>query len=139
MSEQKDLTVEVGNLDERPDKFMGDYKTVRKKNMMIHALERSLGVVSKAAKHAGISHWTHKKWLKEDPLYANMVEDMRELVLDFAESKLHEQVNKNNVIATIFLLKTLGKSRGYIERQEIDHTSKGERIKSVNFLLDDED
>ena len=41
------------------------------------------------------------------------------IVLDFAESQLHKQILDGSTTATIFLLKTKGKSRGYIERQEI--------------------
>ena len=36
-----------------------------------------------------------------------------------AESQLHKQILDNSVPATIFYLKTKGKKRGYIERQEI--------------------
>ena len=40
------------------------------------------------------------------------------------ESKLYENVKKGDVTSIIFLLKTLGKSRGYVERQEIIHDAK---------------
>jgi hypothetical protein len=44
---------------------------------------------------------------------------LENVTLDFAESQLHKQVKEGNTTATIFLLKTKGKKRGYIERQEI--------------------
>ena len=38
---------------------------------------------------------------------------------DFAESELMKLIKDGNVAATIFFLKTQGKARGYIERQEV--------------------
>ena len=40
--------------------------------------------------------------------------------LDFAESQLHKQINDGSTTATIFLLKTKGKDRGYVEKQQIE-------------------
>ena len=40
-------------------------------------------------------------------------------MLDFAETNLHQQIMEGNTTATIFLLKTRGRKRGYIERQNI--------------------
>lgn len=51
------------------------------------------------------------------------VDDIQNIALDFAESQLHKQIQDGNTTATIFLLKTKGKKRGYIERQEIQHDS----------------
>jgi hypothetical protein len=57
--------------------------------------------------------------LSEDEDFANQVKDIENIALDFAESQLHQQIGNNNTTATIFYLKTKGKKRGYIERQEI--------------------
>ena len=89
------------------------------KKGMIKALEQSLGVVTTAAKIAGIDRSTHYEWLKTDEDYNQKVIDLENVTLDFAESQLHKQVKEGNTTATIFLLKTKGKKRGYIERQEI--------------------
>lgn len=87
---------------------------------MLQALELSLGVVSTAAKKAGIHRSTHYDWLANDEEYKKAVKDIEELALDFGESKLHEQMNDGNVSAIIFFMKTKGKRRGYVERQEVE-------------------
>jgi hypothetical protein len=102
---------------------MSQHNPTRKK-AMIEALEKSLGIVSTAAKVAGIDRSTHYAWLKEDDEYKRAVEQVQDSVLDFAESHLYKLVKEGNPAATIFYLKTKGKKRGYIERQEIEVTEK---------------
>ena len=96
-------------------------QTDTKKKAMIGALQQSLGVVTSACKAVGISRETHYKWLREDVDYKFQVEDLSNIALDFAESQLHNQIKNGSTPATIFYLKTKGKKRGYIERQEIQH------------------
>lgn len=93
---------------------------------MIEALEKTLGVVTTAAKMVGIERTTHYKWMENDAEYKANVDDVQNVVLDFAESALHKMVENHNPAATLFLLKTKGKKRGYIERQEIEHSSNVE-------------
>tara|TARA_R110000796_G_scaffold48672_2_gene116700 strand:- start:8390 stop:8758 length:369 start_codon:yes stop_codon:yes gene_type:complete len=90
-----------------------------KKEMMLKALEKSLGVVTVACRKSEIPRSTFYKWLNEDKHFAKEVTDIENIALDFAESQLHEQIGNANTAATIFYLKTKGKKRGYIERQEI--------------------
>jgi hypothetical protein len=90
-----------------------------KKESILKALEQSLGVVTVACKKADVPRSTFYKWLKEDEAFALKVNDIENIALDFAESQLHSQIGNGNTSATIFYLKTKGKNRGYIERQEI--------------------
>lgn len=92
------------------------------KKAMLEALEKSLGVVAVATKAIGIDRSTHYKWISRDPEYKAAVDDIQDLALDFAESKLHEMINEKDTAATIFFLKTKGKKRGYVERQELQHS-----------------
>ena len=52
----------------------------------------------------------------------------KETTLAFTESKLHKQIEDGVPVSTIFLLKTKGKNRGYVEKTEQDITSGGEKI-----------
>jgi|TARA_R110000765_G_scaffold122996_1_gene219776 hypothetical protein len=90
-----------------------------KKESILKALEQSLGVVTVACKKADIPRSTFYKWINEDEAFAIAVNDIENIALDFAESQLHSQIGNGNTSATIFYLKTKGKNRGYIERQEI--------------------
>lgn len=92
-----------------------------KKRAMLDALEKSLGIVTSACKSVGISRETHYRWMREDEKYKESVDDLANVALDFAESQLHQQIKSGNPSSTIFYLKTKGKKRGYVERQEIAH------------------
>ena len=89
------------------------------KKAMIEALEKSLGVVTTAAKSVGIDRSTHYKWMENDPDYKEAVDSIQDIALDFAESQLHKQISNGEVSSTIFFLKTKGRKRGYVERTEI--------------------
>ena len=77
-----------------------------KKNAMLEALKKSLGIVTKAVEMVGIDRQTHYNWLKDDADYKAKVEALDDVVLDFAESKLHQSINNGSDTATIFFLKT---------------------------------
>ena len=94
------------------------------KRLMINALEKTLGVVTSACKIVGIARSTHYNWYDNDRDYRDAVDDISNIALDFAESKLHEMIKDKDTTATIFYLKTKGKKRGYIERNEIDHNGQ---------------
>lgn len=92
------------------------------KRAMIEALEKSLGIVTTACKMVGICRSSHYDWYNNDMEYKEAVDGIADLTLDFVESKLHKQIEKGEVSSTIFYLKTKGKKRGYIEKQEIEHS-----------------
>ena len=96
-------------------------KTEHIKKALSEALEKSLGIVTTACKQVGIGRTTFYDYLKKDKKFADEVKDIENIALDFAESQLHKQIQEGNTSATIFYLKTKGKSRNYVERQEIQH------------------
>jgi hypothetical protein len=102
---------------------------------MLDALEKSLGVVTSACKTVGIGRTTHYLWMDSDPEYKAAVDSIADVAIDFAESQLHKQIKEGNSTATIFFLKTKGKKRGYVERQEID--AVGGKLFQIEVLGED--
>jgi len=94
--------------------------TAGKKKALLLALEKSLGIVSTACSKVGISREMHYRWCKEDKEYAEKADSIRELAIDLGESKLFENIEAGRETSIIFFLKTIGKKRGYIERQEVE-------------------
>tara|TARA_R100001082_G_C4239440_1_gene106703 strand:- start:161 stop:520 length:360 start_codon:yes stop_codon:yes gene_type:complete len=108
-----------------------------KKETLLKALEKSLGVVTIACKKADIPRSTYYKWLKDDDEFRQQVQEIENVALDFAESQLHQQIQDNSTAATIFFLKTKGKSRGYTEKSELDVTSGGKSITDIKIEVFD--
>jgi len=65
---------------------------------------------------------------KDDGDFRIRVDNIREGIIDFAESVLHRKIKEGSTPELLFFLKCRAKSRGYVERTEIDHTTKGEQI-----------
>ena len=100
---------------------------------MLEALIKTRGIVTYAADNAGIDRTTHYVWCEQDPDYKKKVEDIAEIALDAAENSLHGQIDEKNTAATIFYLKTKGKKRGYIEKQEIGFTDPDGNAMQILF------
>ena len=103
--------------------YYTENKTRQLKKAMVAALQSTLGIVSPALLKAKISRTTHYSWLKEDEDYNQQCQETAEQALDFAESSLHKQIESHHPAATIFYLKTKGKGRGFVEKQEYDLSS----------------
>lgn len=109
------------------------------------------GILSDIAANLSVDRSTIYEWCNNDAEFQKALDDSRERFLDLAESNLRKLVagvpaietnergekqfagwiERPSETAIIFTLKTRGKKRGYIERQEVDAdvTMKG----SVNI------
>ncbi len=90
------------------------------KKEYLTALEKNLGVITSACKASNIPRRTVYNWLQKDEKFKVAVDDIQEVALDYVESKLLSNIKAGDTTAIIFYLKTKGKSRGYIERKEIE-------------------
>lgn len=96
-------------------------RTINGKKKVLAELISSHGVVTPACKAAGISRSVFYTWYNEDEEFKKAVDGVGDIAVDFAESKLFDLMDQENATAIIFYLKTKGKHRGYIERQEVDN------------------
>lgn len=89
------------------------------KKAAVEALHKSRGNVSAACAACGIGRTQFYQWKKDDEEFAHAVDNVREIEIDKVESKLLDKIDDGDITAIIFYLKTIGKKRGYVERQEI--------------------
>ena len=94
------------------------------KKALLQALEKSLGIVTTACRQVGITRQTFYNYLEKDKKFAEAVKDIENIALDFAESALFKNIGNRKEASTIFYLKTKGRHRGYIEKQELEHSGK---------------
>jgi hypothetical protein len=86
---------------------------------IIKAITETQGLLTLAAQRSGIGYRTICRYVAEYPSVRQAADDARERMIDFAESKLYSKIKDGDTVSILFYLKTKGKSRGYIERQEV--------------------
>jgi hypothetical protein len=112
--------------------------TNNNKKKAIAAFRELDGNVSKVCKALGIYRSTFYDWCDNDEDFRKQIEEIKDEQVDFYEQQLKELAkgarydaldadgnivrlqDKPNPTAVIFALKTKGKSRGYVEKTEID-------------------
>ena len=112
-----------------------DKKEHIKKKMLLESLENSLGIVSTACTKANISRSSFYKWYKEDEVFKKKVDEIDNVKLDFVESQLFKNIQKEKERSIIFYLQHKGHKRGYIHRQDINLTSNDEEIKKIEIEI----
>jgi len=112
-----------------------EFKDISKEAFII-AYKENFGNITIACESAGVGRGQYKAWCEKDPEFRQRLAEIEpeEIMLDFGEHKLMERVAKGDTLATMFLLKTKGKRRGYIERQEVAHEGDVVKQITVNIL-----
>jgi transposase-like protein len=110
--------------------------TDKDRDRFIEILTKQAGNVAGACRAMNINRRTYYNWMEKHEDFKGVVLDITEALIDDAESQLQKLIGDGNVVAILFYLKTRAKSRGYIERQETDITSKGDKI-NININLDE--
>lgn len=89
------------------------------------ALRDTKGMVSVAAKKLGFQRSALYDRIQKSERLQMVIADEREAMTDTAELALHRAIVGGEAWAVCFYLKTQGKSRGYVERQEITGADSG--------------
>ena len=92
---------------------------LERKELIKEALRAQAGLLSLAAKQAGVSYRTLWEYCRDFEDVRQARDEAKESMTDFAEGKLFEKIKHGDIAAIIFYLKTQGKTRGDIERQEV--------------------
>ena len=92
----------------------------------VQALLACYGNVSAAARALGASHTSLWHRIKRSARLQEARMEAEEQVLDLAEDSLITAVKAGEAWAVCFLLKTRGKKRGYVERQEASAQLSGD-------------
>jgi len=87
---------------------------------ILAALKHTKGMVYLAARHLGCNHETISLRAKSCPKVAAEIKMQRGEFVDEAELRLIAAVKRNEPWAINRTLMTLGKDRGYFEKQELD-------------------
>jgi hypothetical protein len=107
-----------------------EFKDITKEAFII-AYRENFGNITIACQACGISRTMYQNWMKNDNEFKKALAEIEpeEIMLDWGEHKLMERITKGDTLATMFLLKTKGKRRGYIEKTEVAH--EGDVVKQI--------
>ena len=89
------------------------------KSVLLKHLEQNMGNVTLACHFAKCNRSTYYRWYSGDKDFKTSVDDIQEAALDICEAEMWKLIKDGNVPTILFYLKTKGKKRGYVERQEI--------------------
>lgn len=92
---------------------------------VVLALQESKGLVYVAARRLGCSANTIYNYAKKHPVIQETIDQERGLMVDTAELALWRAIQDGEGWAIALVLKTLGKQRGYVERQELTGADGG--------------
>jgi len=80
------------------------------------------GNFSAVGRALGVTRDAVSKFVKKRPKLKEVAQECRETFVDNVESAIYKEALNGNVTAQIFILKTLGKDRGYVEKHELEHS-----------------
>ena len=112
-------------------------KKEKQKQFLSHFRPRR-GIVSFACQQVGITRSCYYKWRENDPKFREKADEIEEETIDHVESKLYNAIDKGDLTAIIFYLKTKGKKRGYVEKAEQSISVKEERTEMSREEIIDE-
>lgn len=92
---------------------------------VIEAINFTKGMVYLAAQRLGCSHQAVYNYAKRHPTIQACIDSNRGKLLDTAELKLLDAILKGESWAVQFALRTIGRNRGYVERQELSAPGGG--------------
>lgn len=79
------------------------------------------GNMAAVARAFGVTRQSVFEYVEARPALLSAKLEAKESILDGVETALHKAALQGEAWAICFLLKTQGKSRGYVERQQLDH------------------
>jgi hypothetical protein len=101
---------------------------------VIAALQATHGMVYLAAQQLRCDPDTVMNYCKRHPSVEQAKQDARGAILDECELRLLKAIRKDQPWAIAFALRTIGKQRGYVERQELAHEGQVELTTSPEWL-----
>lgn len=106
-----------------------------KKKTFLDAYKKTFGNISQSCTIANISRRAFYNWKENDAEFLAEMEAIEpaEVFIDFTENALVKKIQDGDTTAIIFALKTKGKKRGYIERQEFVHDIEKNIFKEIDL------
>ena len=104
---------------DRPNCSPRRYRRRPSNAAIIAAIQVENGLLAPAARRLGVHRQRLHEWIASNQALQAVRDGMRDEVLDLAEGKLVAAVEAGDMASVCFLLRTVGRKRGYSERAEV--------------------
>ena len=101
--------------------------------IFIEAIPGTGGIITTIATRVGCAWHTAKKFIDNHPEVYEAWTDERERMGDLAETKLFHAIAEGDIKTIKWYLARLHKDRGYVIRQEVEHSGTGSMDVRVTF------
>lgn len=125
------------NAEKRMEQLLQGQGKIVRQHLFCQALVRFNFNQSEACRRVGIPRKRLEQWLKEDPDFIEIMDQIFQAKKDFVESALMGLVGQGDTTAIIFANKTLNHDRGYGPRTKVEHEHSGilgHAVMDVNML-----
>ena len=95
-------------------------KQMDSKEVFLKSFARNLGHISKSCKAANVSRRSYYLWVKDDPEFVRSCNDVKEAVIDVAESQLLRNVKRGYEKSIFFMLDRQARHRGYGKEETVN-------------------
>lgn len=95
------------------------------------AIDSGRGIVTDIAQSLKISRTTFYMWLEANEELKEYMRQAKEKMIDIAESRFFDKLDRGEEWAVKMALKTIGKDRGYVETVETKDVSDKPRVIQV--------
>jgi hypothetical protein len=100
------------------------------------ALRKFDGNIASAAAFVGMDSSAVRVRIYKNEHLNKVRQELVDEFVDLTESELKKSVKSGNVSAIIFVLKTLGKDRGYVEKNTLEHELGPNAVKNAANMIE---
>ena len=104
---------------------LGEPLTFRQRKFLLHFFECGFNI-EQACDKMKLSRNRVYHWMRESTEFNLAMNHVKDMLIHSAEAAIAKAIQEGNVQAAIFVLKTIGKKKGYTE--SIDITSNGQTV-----------
>jgi len=135
-----------------PKRTVDPKKLANEKKKYLRALEKNGGHIANAAKAIGYTRQTIQNWRKADAEFDEAIIDVHETSLDDIQESMYQRAKGKKVIdedtgevkyeggsdlLSIFIMKTQGAKRGFIEKQQLEVNAGGKTLMFIPSDVED--
>lgn len=125
--EKKQLKMKEARYD-----FSGKKTALKHKQEAVKLLIESFFNPDYVCKQLGMHRRSLYRWIETDSEFERACYEIKEGLKDEAEVLLQKRMRSEDTSAIIFYLKTQAKSRGYVEKSEVEHS--GAMATTINLI-----